>query len=193
MLIAEEKKRGGVVRQVNDRADRSGVLGRIEEAILGGQDMTDYPVIESALSHIAFSFGGGLGKEDRRFLVHCMERHIVNAGECLWREGEANDRVGLLVRGRVKLVKEVEGTKHPLILGLLGAGAGVIDPAFLEGRARQTSAHVVEEVAIFYLSRRHFQRMLEERPTLGERILGAAAVSFAGQLRHAYRRLSVFY
>ena len=158
--------------------------------------MTDYSVNQDVFdmpSEDAFPFAGLLEKEELSYLGHLMERHCAKAGECLWREGDTDDRLGLIVRGRVKLLKEADNPKHPLVLGLFGPGALVIDLAFVEGLPRETSAYAVEDLEIFYLSRPQFARVLAERPMLGHRIFGETLVSFAEQLRHAYRRLAVFF
>ena len=179
------------LRRGKDRTDLPGVLERVEQVIF--PEMTDHADIESALSQVTFPFGSTLKREDWNFLGHCMQRSFLAAGECLWREGEPNDRIGFVVQGQVKLLKEMNASKHPFILALMGPGSWVVDPAFFEARPRELSSFAVKEVEILFLSRMHLQGILEERPTLGEYILGASVVSFARQLQHSYRRLSAFY
>lgn len=157
--------------------------------------MTDYSVIKEVCDipqEDLFPFAGLLEKEDLAYLGHLMERQFAKEGECLWREGDPDDRLGLVIRGRVKLVKEAETPKHPLVLGLFGPGALVVDFAFVEGLSRETTAYAVEDLEIVYLSRPQFETILTERPALGHRIFSETLISVAEQLRHAYRRLAVF-
>lgn len=159
--------------------------------------MTDYSVaninkVDGGPAEENFPFAGLLEKEELRYLGSLMERHCAKRGECLWRQGDMDERLGLIVRGRVKILKETSTPNNPLIVGVFGPGALLIDLGFVEGSPRETSAYAVEDVQICYLSRSQLARVLAERPLLGHRILGEVLTSFGEQLRHAYRRLAAF-
>jgi len=100
--------------------------------------MTDYSVAnlnkeDGGPAEKNFPFAGLLEKKELRYLGSLMERHCAKRGECLWRQGDMDERLGLIVRGRVKILKETSTPNNPLIVGVFGPGALLIDLGFVEG------------------------------------------------------------
>ena len=131
--------------------------------------------------------------EDFQYLESLVQRHAACSGECLWREGSRDNRMGLVLHGHVKLLKETENPGHPLILGIFGPGSLVIDFAFFNGALAETSAFAVDDLEIAYLSKRQFDEIQKEHPSLGNRVYSKALSSISDQLKHAYKRLEVFF
>jgi len=141
-------------------------------------------------SEIQPSGVGPLVLDDIHYLWPMMQRHLVRAGEGLWREGELDGCWGMVVRGRVKVVKETENPGHRVVLGLFGPGSLIFDRAFGQDHPRETSAVAMDEVEILYLPKQHFEKILTDRPSLGLRLYRFVLASVAEQLRHANRRLA---
>ena len=132
---------------------------------------------------------GPLAEDDLHYLEPMVQRHFAHAGDCLWREGDLDGRWGVVIRGRVKVLKETENPEHRLVLGLFGPGSLILDCSFEQGQPKETSAFAVEDVEILFLSKEHFEKILAERPILGHLLYKQVLVSVTEQLRHAYRRL----
>lgn len=168
------------------------MLGRIEEGVnFLSRKMIDQSVEDR--EDDLFPFAGLLDREDLVYLGRLVEWQSTGAGECLWRAGDRDDRLAMVVQGRVKLLKETETEGRPLLVGLFGPGSLVMDFAVEEGLPRETSAYSVEPSEIVFLPRPQFEKVLSERPELGHRIFNEALISLGEQLRHAYRRLAVFF
>jgi CRP-like cAMP-binding protein len=141
------------------------------------------------ITEIQSSLVSPLAENDLQYLGPMLEHHLAHAGECLWREGDLDGRWGLVIRGRVKVLKETENPDHRLVLGLFGPGSLVLDCSFEPGQAKETSAYAVDDVEILFMSKQHFEQVLAENPILGHRLYGMVMDAVAEQLRHAYRRL----
>jgi CRP-like cAMP-binding protein len=137
-----------------------------------------------------FPFAGWLDRDDLVALGRHVVWHSARNGETLWREGEADDRLALVVRGRVKLVKETAFPGRPAVLGLFGPGALVADLSFAAGLPREASGVAVGEVEAVFLSRTQFEFLASERPDLARSILTEVLRSVADHLRHLQGRLA---
>ncbi len=136
---------------------------------------------------------GLLKKEDFLYLDQIIEMNFFAAGECLWHEGDLESPMGLVFRGRVKLLKETENPHHPILLGLFGPGTLVFDPVFMEELPSETSACALENTWIICLPSQQLLKILTERPALGCSLFRKTLGSAGEQLRQAYRRLTVFF
>ncbi len=142
---------------------------------------------------MSFPFAALMEKEDLIYLGSLVERYSAKAGACLWREGDLNNRLGLVIRGQLRLTKEASFPGHSIVLGLFGAGALVVDLSFAQGRSAETSAYAVDELQMVFLARKQFEKILAERPQLGNILLTGILYSITDQLRHMYRRLNAFF
>jgi CRP/FNR family transcriptional regulator, cyclic AMP receptor protein len=140
-------------------------------------------------TEIQSSLVGPLAENELHILEPMLQRHSALPGESLWREGDLDGRWGLVLRGRVKLLKETENPDHRLVLGLFGPGSLILDCSFEPGQTKETSAYAVDDVEILILSKQHFEQVLIEHPNLGHRLHSLLLDAVAEQLRHAYRRL----
>ena len=153
-------------------------------------------VIDQSVKHEEapfFPFSGTLDKEDLIYLEALVEWQNADAGECLWRVGDMNERLGMVAQGRVKLLKKMEMKGHPIVVGLFGPGSLLMDFAVEKGLPRETSAYSIEPSQIAFLSRLQLEKVLSERPALGHRLYATALASLSEQLKHAYKRLAVFF
>jgi CRP/FNR family transcriptional regulator len=155
--------------------------------------MTDYSINSFSETDSPFPFAALLEKEEIAYLGQLVEWHSAKAGDCLWREGDLSDRLGLVLRGKVKLLKESAFQGHPIVLGLFGAGSLIVDLSFAQGDPAEASAYAVDDVQLVFLSREQFDGILMDRPRLANSILNEVLCSIADQLRHTYRRLNAFF
>lgn len=140
-----------------------------------------------------FPFAGWLDREDLVHLGRYVAWRRVRAGELLWREGDRDDRLAVVVRGRLRLLRESALPGRPLVLGLFGPGALVADLSFAGGCARETSARAAEDLEVVFLSREDFDRLAAAHPALAARLLSEVLRAVADQMRCARRRLAPFF
>ena len=153
--------------------------------------MTDWSINYGEANPAAI-LAGSLAQADREYLSGLLEWRSAQADECLWREGDVDDRLVMVASGRVRLLKSAGASGFQVVIGLFGTGTLVPDLAFAQSGRRETSAWAAEDVQLIFLSGKNLETILAERPQLGSRILKQALLSVAGQLRHTYRRLNAF-
>lgn len=93
-----------------------------------------------------------------------QERHL-SSGEILFREGDAGDAMYLVRGGSLAVFKGDAET--PTILSYRGPGEAIGEMALLENRPRSATVVAATPVSLLYVSRAHFQRLLEQRPEIG--------------------------
>lgn len=140
-----------------------------------------------------FPFAGLLDREELAFLGRYVIWREFTEGERLWNEGDRDDHLALIVRGRVKLVKETAMPGHALVLGLFGPGTLAGDVSFATGSPRRTSAEAIQDGTAVLLSREGYEQLLVERPLLANQVLGEVLRRVADQLEHANRRLAAIF
>jgi len=57
----------------------------------------------------------------------------------------------MVVRGRVKILKETEHPGHPVVLGVFGPGSLIFDSSLVPEHPRDTTAVAMEDVEFVYL------------------------------------------
>jgi predicted acylesterase/phospholipase RssA/CRP-like cAMP-binding protein len=87
----------------------------------------------------ATPIGQTLGADDGRAFAGCLERRALEPGEVLFRQGEAGDRLFLVLRGRLRAIAGGESGAEQL-LGEIGPGELLGESDLLLGAPRSTSA-----------------------------------------------------
>src|SRR3954451_6250590 len=103
-------------------------------------------------------------------------RH-VEAGSWLFREGDAADRLFVVISGRIRIVVRRDGEARAV--RELGSGAALGELALLTGSARSAGAQAVRDSQLLEIDRGSFDRLLGSDPAFGH----AVAVELARQLQ----------
>lgn len=136
---------------------------------------------------------GAWEDSELRHLKFLGQWHLAKPGECLWREGSTDSRMGLVLRGQARMLKDAEFPEHPMVVGLFGPGSWMVDFTFFEGRSAETSAIAETELEIVFLSPLRFKELCRKSPAFGNRIYHQALASVSRQLSHSFKRLAVFF
>ena len=130
----------------------------------------------------------GLSPAEVQLFATLAEQRSVPVGTYLFRESQPRRAFGVVLRGRVEIVKGLRG--RPQVLHVLREGESYGEGTLLEEYPHSTSGVVVEEAAVLEVSREQIRRTAEEHPTLyGKLALGAAQV-ISSRLRQANTFLS---
>jgi predicted acylesterase/phospholipase RssA/CRP-like cAMP-binding protein len=105
-----------------------------------------------------------LTPERSRWLAERLEAVELQAGEVLFRLGEAADAMFLIVRGAVEIVRERVGTE--VLIDTLVPGEPVGELQLLAGGARTATARAREPTSLVRLSRSAFEGAAGESPSL---------------------------
>ena len=93
----------------------------------------------------------------------------VDAGEYVFRQGEAGTRMFLILDGQVEILVREHG--RTASVAVYGPGEFVGEEAIVETGTYSSDGRAVTDVRILAVDRRHFLRRLNEDPTLTLSIL----------------------
>ncbi|RMF89692.1 MAG: cyclic nucleotide-binding domain-containing protein [Nitrospinota bacterium] len=106
----------------------------------------------------------------REELLARLPRLKVEAGTILFEEGDAADKMYLIVRGKVRITKQViEGADK--LLAELGEGEYFGEMGLLADLQRSATATAVEESEFVLIDRDSFGWLLQENPSFGLSIM----------------------
>ena len=125
------------------------------------------------------------GPLDAAFVSGRLQR--LRLGTVLFTEGDASNRVILLLSGRVK-VSSFSEDGHETVLGFRGAGDVLGELAAIDGEEHLASVTVVEAGEALVLPAERFLAALQEQPGLALVLLR----SIVGRLRDADRKRAEF-
>jgi CRP/FNR family cyclic AMP-dependent transcriptional regulator len=114
-------------------------------------------------------------------------RQHLRQGMILFTEGDASNRVVLLVSGRVK-VSSYSDDGHETVLGFRGAGDVLGELAAIDGKDHLATVTVVEDGEALVIPGERFVAALAEQPGLALVLLR----SIVGRLRDADRKRAEF-
>jgi aspartate ammonia-lyase len=149
----------------------------------------DTPMKKSGLSalrdHVLLR---SMDPEELRFLASLAEVNVYAPGTTVYRESQPRRAFGVLLRGRVRIVKGLQGRQE--VLYVLAPGESYGEGSLLDEYPHSTSGMVAEEAEVVEIPRAQLARIIEERPALYGKLALAAARVIASRLRHANTRLS---
>ncbi|HYJ78748.1 MAG TPA: aspartate ammonia-lyase, partial [Longimicrobiaceae bacterium] len=121
-------------------------------------------------------------------LARHAERKRYPVGSHLFRESAPRRSFGVLLAGRVEIVKGMRGL--PEILHVLTVGESFGEGSLLDDYPHSTSGVVREDAETVEVPRSALAGIAEERPKLFGKLAMAAAQVISSRLRHANARLS---
>jgi aspartate ammonia-lyase len=129
-----------------------------------------------------------LDEDEVRFLADRAEVKRCPAGAYVFRESQPRRSFGILLHGRIEIVKGLRG--RPETLHVLVPGESYGEGSLLDDYPHSTSGLVTEEVEVLEVSRERTREIAEARPALFGKLATAAAQVISSRLRHANLRLS---
>lgn len=111
--------------------------------------------------------------ELRSVAARAVQRH-AQAGECLFRRGEACNSFHLLLEGSVKLVMtSPEGAER--VIDIVRPGQSFGEACMFLGKPYMVNAEVVEEAVLVRIPKRSVMEEIERNPDFAKRMLGGMA------------------
>jgi diguanylate cyclase (GGDEF)-like protein len=132
-----------------------------------------------------FALFRGLSAAERQALIEDAAEHIYPAGHVIIAEGTLDDRIFIILSGRVRVVEAAADTLAEAVLGGLGEGDLFGELAALTGRARSATVIAIERTRCLAVRQEHFVSGLERVPDLAMGVLRV----LARRLHDADRRL----
>jgi len=112
------------------------------------------------------------------------------ADAVLMRDGEPGDFMGILLSGQLAVRKETSFPGKYTLVAVLDPGAMVGEISAVEQGLRSATVVAMTDVELLTLDSRDLERLLEEKPPLGVKVLKRIIHVLSLRLRKAYDRLS---
>jgi CRP-like cAMP-binding protein len=124
----------------------------------------------------------GLDEAEIARLAAVCEESTLAAGEVAFREGDEGEDLFIVRRGLVRVSKAIS-LEVDRTLAIVGEGGVFGELAMVGEGARSATATAEAETVVLAFSREGFERLTEEAPGLGLKIMGRFAAMLAERLR----------
>lgn len=103
-------------------------------------------------------------------------------GDVVCREGDAEPSLFVIAQGAVAILKQDAGAQAQL-LARLGPGQTIGEMALLDGQPRSATVQAAEDLVLLVLDRAALDRLVDEKPRLGVKLLWKLARFLSQRLR----------
>ena len=131
--------------------------------------------------------------ENMNELSKYFQAKTIKAGETLWEEGDRSGYVAIICSGRIEIKKQTEIKGKHVVMGIYSRGAVVGALGILGGRPRAVTATAPEEVSLVMINHENFEKLIENNPELGSKLLKGVLLSVSIRLRKSFERLATFF
>ena len=121
-------------------------------------------------------------RSDIRLLAGAMQVYRAQPGQTIIREGDIDDYMMLIVRGRVEIMKKDRNASMQPMTSV-GAGATLGEMSMIDGEPRFATCTAQELTLFAVLSRDAMVRIILEEPSLGAKILIKLVTLLSARLR----------
>jgi NTE family protein len=116
--------------------------------------------------------------EQQNVLLEQLDFCSIRGGEWLFHQGDASDSLYLLIRGRLQVWLEADGTQAletPRLIGRVTPGDSVGEIGLLTGSVRSAGIRAIRDSRLIRITRHTFDRLSENHPSLVMKLAGRAA------------------
>ncbi|MDX8399334.1 MAG: cyclic nucleotide-binding domain-containing protein [Gallionellaceae bacterium] len=129
--------------------------------------------------------------QDLTYLARHMKAYRVDEGTTIFREGDHNSYLCVLIAGRVCVYKEDQDNESKL-LSTISPGRIFGEISVLDNFPYSASVIAESDAEFLLMSREGFRQCIDEKPVLGVRLLGLIARLLCARLRSASGQLVEF-
>jgi CRP/FNR family transcriptional regulator, cyclic AMP receptor protein len=115
-------------------------------------------------------------------LAKYVSTEPYSKGSMIFREGDRKSFMCIVVKGSVDILKESTQQERKLI-ATLGPGKIFGEMSVIDGSPRSADAEASTETILMVLSKEEFDRLLNDKPSLGAKMLKKIAISMSYRLR----------
>jgi CRP-like cAMP-binding protein len=126
--------------------------------------------------------------QELRLMTQYMHAYAIDAGTTVFSEGDPGNCMGLLVSGRIEVVKDdAEGNSKPI--ATISAGKTFGEMSLIDGLPYSATTNSTEPSTVILLTKENFRRCVQEHPALGVKLLWDLARLLSMRLRHTSGQL----
>ena len=134
-----------------------------------------------------FSFLSAGDLEDVSAYFNCR---TVKARTNLWDAGDDCDYIAFIVAGRVQITVDTEFPGKQVVVGVFSRGSVIGSSCAVDTEPRYTTATVMEDAGLVLITHENFNRLIDDYPEVGTKLLKGMLLSEANRLQKAYTRLA---
>ncbi|MBI4809655.1 MAG: cyclic nucleotide-binding domain-containing protein [Nitrosomonadales bacterium] len=123
-----------------------------------------------------------------RAAAHYFGVSKIAGGETVFEEGDVGAFMCIVHSGNIAVFKANQNEEQVEMV-TLGHGRALGEMAVLDGERRSATCQAAEDSILLTLSKEALDKMLEEHPRIGARVIRAIAVSLSRRLRMAVGQL----
>ncbi|MCF6337142.1 MAG: cyclic nucleotide-binding domain-containing protein [Gammaproteobacteria bacterium] len=127
-----------------------------------GQQLECEAIVDSSL-------GQELEKDECQVLTSVMKAHTLTDGEVLVKEGEDDNRLFILTKGKLIVSSEIDGKNVPVYTMKVGECAGT--RAFVDLAPRRATLTAEGDTMVYTLDPADFERLLELHPRIVYKVM----------------------
>ena len=145
----------------------------VGKTVSPGGGALDVPDIETMQAYVKDSpIGEDLSDEDCRRLAEISNYRRLAANEYLLEDGQIDDRLHVIVSGKLGVVKYDQGGEC-VTLHVLNAGDIAGEMGFIDGTAHSAGLRAMSESEVVTLHRDDFKKLILAHPMLGYDVMRA--------------------
>lgn len=134
-----------------------------------------------------FSFLSEADLEEVGQYFNCRK---VKSGDNVWTSGDPSDYVAFIVSGRVQIKVNTEFPGKQVVVGVFSRGAAIgVNCTVVQG-PRNSTARAMDDTGLILITQENFDRLIDEHPRIGVKLLQGMLLSETTRLHKAYARLA---
>ena len=123
-----------------------------------------------------------LSGDEVDILVKHAKIRSLDENEALFRQGDNGDFLAIVIEGRIEITKHTENDT-PVAIASLTHGATLGEMALIDHETRSASAIATEPSTVFVLSRQSFDKLIEQSPRCGVKLIRKIATILCSNIR----------
>ena len=152
---------------------------------------TQHNTISSILRHNIrqLDLFTNLSDDEIDILVKHAKIRSFDEDEPLFHQGDNGDFFAIIIEGRVEITKHTENDT-PVAIASLTHGATLGEMALIDHETRSASAIAIEPSTVFVLSRQSFDKLIEQSPRCGVKLIQKIATILCSNIRRTSNLLA---
>ncbi len=130
-----------------------------------------------------------LSPSELKFLINYLQCIGFSGGDILAHEGEKGNHVYFIIEGKMDVIKEGQGGKS-IIISTLGKGRSIGEMSIIDDSPRSATLIAKTDIVLLKFSKDGFNKILEEHPETGMKILKGLTRLLSMNLRKTSSRLA---
>ena len=123
-----------------------------------------------------------LDDNERRLVKEKMREEHFPTGKYVFREDDSDERLYIVAKGAVSLIKSLGTDLHKTIL-IAPEGSIFGEFSFIDGRTRSASALVTVDAVLLSLDRKDFDALVKQFPAIGTKLYNNLLLTVTERIR----------